>query len=181
MKAGTEMGMKPIQALNTLYIVKGKIEPYGKGMVAIITEKGGRVKYLDETKDKCTVCVTYQGEEYSETVTSSDPIIQNSKAAKISMRNKLRFHGVRMILNFQLPHLISSTSDLFEGYHEEASTDDNGNTLIVVSNEDVLHKIKSSSSLEELQGVFEEHKKTITKDINLLSSYGEAKKTFDNG
>jgi hypothetical protein len=114
-KAGQEMGMSAMESLNTLYIVKGSIQPYGKGMIAIMTKNGWTVSYQDEDVRGVTVVAEKDGVLISERVTDKDQIIMKSNAAKFALKNKMRFHGARMILNFHLPHLIQSTSDLFEG------------------------------------------------------------------
>ena len=115
MRSGQEMGMTELQALNTLYIVKGSIEPYGKGLIAILTKNGWKISYQDEDIGGLTVVAQKDDEVIKERVTDKDQIIMGSKAAKFALKNKMRFHGARMILNFHLPHLIQSTSDLFEG------------------------------------------------------------------
>jgi hypothetical protein len=85
MKAGQEMGLKPIESLQLLYIVNGKIRPYGDKMIAIITKHGYKIKYLDESPKGVTVKVTHEnGFDESEIVRSDDQILQNSKAAKFA-------------------------------------------------------------------------------------------------
>lgn len=181
MKAGKEMGMTEMEAVNSLYFVNGKLEPYGKGMVALLTKKGFKVTYK-ETAERCDVtAIDSDGNEYTETASASDPLIKSSNAAKISLRNKLRFHAVRTLLNFQLPHLISSVADLFESIHENAKVDNNGNTLVMPGNEEVLQSINNCNSLEELEEVYNDNRLSITKDINLASALGQAKKRFENG
>lgn len=114
MKAGQEMGMSEIESLNSLYVVNGKIEPYGKAMVAKITEDGWKLSYEDETDSEVTVVATKGKEIIRETVKDQDQIIKNSRAKNFSKKNKMRYHGVRMILNFHLPHLIRSIPDLYD-------------------------------------------------------------------
>src|SRR5680860_543132 len=119
MRAGSEMGMSEIESLNSLYVVNGSIEPYGKAMVAILKNNGWNISYNDETQSQVTVTAKKGDESITEVVTDKDQIIQRSKAAGFAKKNKMRFHGVRMILNFHLAHLIRSTSDLFDGqYHQ---------------------------------------------------------------
>ena len=115
MAAGREMGMKPAEALNSLYIVKGKIEPYSKALSTIFTRAGFTPSY--HTEDKNGVLVQVVGPDgtiYREAVDVNDPILQRSEAMKISAKHKMRYHGLRLILNFHLPHLIKGCADLFE-------------------------------------------------------------------
>lgn len=178
-KAGSEMGMKPIEALNSLYIISGKIEPYGKGMIAILTKAGYKLRY-EETKDQCTVFCTHEdGFEGSELAHVNDPILKKSNAIKISSRNKLRFHAVRTLLNFQLPHLITSTADLFERVHLEANEDENGNTKLLTGSGEILEKLERVQTVEVLKVIEEEHGKEIAKNISLASALGAAKKRLN--
>lgn len=117
-QAGQEMGMKPVEAMNSLYIVNGSINPYGTRMIARLTAEGYNVEYSEESKDGVTVRV-YQNEngfEAKERVTAQEMLAMNSKAYRFAPKSKMRYHGVRMILNFYLPHLFDSISDIYGGY-----------------------------------------------------------------
>lgn len=179
-QAGKEMGMGPMEAVNSLYFVHGKLEPYGKGMVALLTSQGYRVSYEDEKKDQVTiVAVSPEGYEHRETAYASDPIIQRSNAAKISMRNKLRFHAARTLLNFQLPHLIRGAADLFEA--DALTQKGDNNSELEVSDEELKAAIEGADTKEELNKVFEENKAKISKDIVLLAVLQKAKKRLSDG
>src|SRR5690625_6331475 len=115
MKAGQEMGMAEMEAVNSLYIVNGKVEIYGKAMPSIIRRAGWKISYMEEDERSVVVQVEKDGEIIREKVTDQDQIIRNSKAAKFAKKKKMRFNGLRMILNFHLPHIIRSeehTSEL---------------------------------------------------------------------
>lgn len=120
MRAGEEMGMKPMESLNGLYIVNGTIGPHGKAMPARIKKFGYNIAYISEDKEHCTVRVWKEDaagevtEEYRETAEANDPILaSHSKFMKISPKDKMRYHALRKIINFHLPHIYSSISDLF--------------------------------------------------------------------
>lgn len=113
-KAGSEMGMKPVESMQALYCVNGAVKFHGDKMVSRITKAGYKIEYLEETDKSVVVKVTNEnGFEAVEKVTDQDQIIQRSKAAGFSKKNKMRFHGVRMIASFHLPHLFSSVQDEF--------------------------------------------------------------------
>lgn len=127
-RAGEEMGLKPITAINSLYIVKGKIELFGKALTRTITRAGYTIDYVNEDAKGLVVHVTGpDGFDARETVEISDPILQRSLrgdgAMKISAKNKMRFHGLRRILNFRLAHLIDGVSDLFTGDYQAAKAE----------------------------------------------------------
>ena len=112
-KAGEEMGLKPIEALQTLYIINGNIAPYGDGMVAILTKNGYKLSYINETNSQVTVKVTNGESEYEYTAKDSDQTISKGNAIKFAKQQKLRFHAVRMIITFHLPHLFGACTDMF--------------------------------------------------------------------
>lgn len=123
-KAGAEMGMKPVEAMQALYCVNGSVKMWGDKMVSRITQAGYKLEYLNESPKGVTVRVTNKdGFEASETVSADDPIIQKSNAYKFAPKNKLRFHGVRMIASFHLPHLFNSISDEFTADFEDEIND----------------------------------------------------------
>lgn len=119
MKAGAEMGLKEVESLQSLYIVNGQIDFYGDKMIAQLTKHGYKVEYIDEisekNKERVTAVVTSRDGKFKamETATSQDQIILQSKAAKFALKNKLRFHAIRMIASFHLPHLFGSVGDQF--------------------------------------------------------------------
>jgi hypothetical protein len=113
-KAGAEMGMKPVESMQALYCVNGCVKMYGDKMVARITQAGYKLEYLNENAKGLIVKVSSKdGFEAQEYVSSDDPILQKSNAYKFAPKNKMRFHGVRMIASFHLPHLFGSLSDEF--------------------------------------------------------------------
>lgn len=113
-KAGKEMGMQPVESMQALYCVNGAVKMWGDKMVSRITGAGYKLEYLEETTSSVKVRVSNKdGFEAMETVTDKDQIIERSKAAGFAKKNKMRFHGVRMIASFHLPHLFSSVQDEF--------------------------------------------------------------------
>lgn len=115
-RAGAEMGMQPLEAMNTLYIVNGAIKPYGQNMVGRLTSRGYKVEYLDESENGVTVRVTTpEGDQtFTEVVRKTDKVLQGSKAMGFSPQNKMRYQGVRMVIAFHVPHVFGSIADLFQ-------------------------------------------------------------------
>ena len=82
MKAGAEMGMKEMESMNALYIVKGAINPHGKAMPARIKNFGYQIEYMSEDKDHCLVRVYKEEngevtEDYREKAEADEPILVN--------------------------------------------------------------------------------------------------------
>lgn len=177
MKAGEEMGLRPIEALNGLYIVNGSINPYGKFMVAKIKGNGWKIEYLNETTDRVTIRVSKGDEAFEETVVANDPILMKSNAFKFARFSKLRYHGLRRIVSFHLAHLFGGITDPETAEYYDQSFDDHGNTAIL-TNPELMQLINEAKDLDELEEIARENVQ-IKKDINLLSALGAAKKRHE--
>lgn len=160
MKAGAEMDMKPVEALNSLYIVNGQINPHGKAMPARIKKFGYQIEYLNETPQGCDVRVwNDEGLDVTEHVDANDPILKHkSTFMKIHPRYKMRYHGLRAIINFHIPHIFISVSDMFAEPVKQIMAEQ-GNGLNIAQVEEskerqrILRHIEKSGSLPELQKV----------------------------
>lgn len=185
-KAGAEMDLKPMQSLQSLYIYNGKVEPYGKALSFFITRAGYIIKYSEETVSSVKVTVSKDNFEASETVSTKDPILANKlkgdkKAAiKFAPRQKIRYHALRMILSFHLPHLISGTPDLFENDVLEMIQKDSEHTMLISANSKISELLESAESLEDVLELEDLHKASITKDIALVQLLGKMKMKFSN-
>lgn len=156
MKAGAEMGMKPVEALNSLYIVNGAISPHGKAMPARIRKEGYNIEYLNETEKGCDVRVwNDDGFDVTERVEASDPILKKSRFMGIHRKYKMRYHGLRAIINFYIPHIYNSTSDMFAAPAQQILLQQ-GNGFNVAQVEDgkerarIERHIEDATSLDQL-------------------------------
>jgi hypothetical protein len=171
-KAGAEMGMKPVEAMQALYCVNGSVKMYGDKMVSRITQAGYKLEYLNETAKGVTVRVTNKdGFEAIEIVSADDPILQKSNAYKFAPKNKMRFHGVRMIASFHLPHLFNSLSDEFTADFEDEISQTAGGIDIKKIDESkegkrIAEHIASATSLPSLNKVAD-----FVKDYGLEKQY----------
>lgn len=164
-KAGSEMGMKPVESMQALYCVNGAVKFHGDKMVSRITKAGYKIEYLEETDKSVVVKVTNEnGFEAVEKVTDQDQIIQRSKAAGFAKKNKMRFHGVRMIASFHLPHLFSSVQDEFTSDFNEW--------------EDATPQLKSGIDLKQIDQSKERER--ILQHINKSKSANELQQVVDH-
>lgn len=171
--AGKELGLGPVESMNALYIVNGSINPHGKFMVSRLTDKGYKIEYLEESDSGVTVKVTSQDGKHviSERVTDKDQILQKSRAMGFAKKNKMRFHGIRMVINFHLAHLFGSVSDMFvEQYREEEDS------IKPYQIQKMMDEIASFDNINDLEAYYEENKATISKDINLTMQIGRLRK-----
>lgn len=161
MKAGAEMGMKPVEALNSLYIVNGAINPHGKAMPARIKKAGYNIQYLNETANGCDVRVwkEEEGFDVTEHVDANDPILKSqSRFMKVHPKYKMRYHGLRAIVNFHLPHLYGSAADMFaEPVQQIIEEQGNGlNIALVEENKErarIRRHIEAAANLKTLRMV----------------------------
>lgn len=196
-KAGQEMGLNPMVSMNMLYIVNGTVKAYGDKMLGFILSKGYQVKYEDETAESVKVTIYNDNESYSEVASVKDKIIQvklnNPKASaiKFAPKNKLRFHAIRMIASFHLPHLFMGmgdefTSDFKDFEAGQVSTNNKGEVVSDIEHEEIVDNIdldaglKAAKTKEELEEFFVEHKSRITKKVTTLSLYGKLLGEFEN-
>ncbi len=171
LQAGKEMGMEPMESIKKLYIVNGAVGFHGSGMISQLTGKGALIEYVNETEHQVTARVYYDGNIYEETATDKDQILLKSKAITFAKKNKLRYHAIRMILSFHLPHLAGSVSvweqDDIEAVKELQKPD---------YFDTIVEAIKSAKTLDELKEVHTNNKPQLTKSIDLLKVFGDRKK-----
>lgn len=155
-KAGAEMGMKPVESLNGLYVVKGQINPHGKAMPGRIKQFGYNIEYLNESEKGCDVRVwNNEGFDVTEHVDANDPILKTkSRFMQLHPKYKMRYHGLRAIINFHLPHIYSSVSDMFAPEVSEASKANGLNIARVEESKErsrIERHIEKATNLEDLQ------------------------------
>lgn len=125
MQAGFEMGMKPVECLKSLYIVKGTVNVYGAAVIRRLREHGWRVTYKDETDLSCTARVVRDREAYEETYTfaqaeKSGHTKDNNGALKVGWKEginrklKLRYGVLSTIIKSYIPDVLGSASDIAE-------------------------------------------------------------------
>ncbi len=171
LQAGKEMGMQPMESIKKLYIVNGAVGFHGSGMVSQLTSKGALIEYFNETEHQVTARVYYEGNVYEETATDKDQILLKSKAITFAKKNKLRYHAIRMILSFHLPHLAGSVS-VWDADDMEAAKDLQKPEYF----DTIVEAIKAAETLDELNDVRLNHKGQLTKSLDLLKVFGDRKR-----
>jgi hypothetical protein len=152
-KAGEEMGLNRIESLQSLYIINGSIKFYGDKMISRISSKGYKIEYLDETKDQVTVRVSKGDFDVKETAKITDQIMQKSNAAKFASENKLRFHAIRKIASFHLPHLFTAVANEFTSDYTEVKEE----RLLLTNSKDIeaaVNAIQSANDRDEANEYF---------------------------
>ena len=176
-KAGEELELSPMQSMSMLYIVNGNVGFWGAGLVAQLTKNGVILSYENETQNGVTVNATYKGITYTEVVRDTDQILQKSKAMSFAKKNKMRYHGVKMIASFYLPHLTKGISVWEADDIEAAKQLTKGDTY-----HNIAELIESAEIVEQLDMIMESNRKELThpKNIELLASFGRKKKELES-
>ena len=125
LQTGLEMGMKPMEAMNSLYVVRGAVNVWGKATVRRLREHGFTLEYADETEDEVTAVVKRDDEEYRATFRLEDA--EKSGHTKDSRgqykigwkagqnrKLKLRYGAISEILKTQLPEVMGSAVGIAE-------------------------------------------------------------------
>jgi len=162
-QAGLEMGLPPMEAMNSLYIVNGHIGPYGAAQSKMLRKKGWALKYEDKEDEKgnpvaCTVTVSKDGEVHTYTAKASE--LTKSNAFKIAPKNKLRWHGLGQIIRFEIPevtdagmmYLAEELEDL-EPAKMQVSNVVGADAEPQLSATDWMKKINESQDMQELNSI----------------------------
>lgn len=140
LQAGLEMGMKPMEAINSVYIVNGAANIWGKAVVRRLREHGYFIEYLEEDDQHCKAKVfkreeisqgfqaptkTVISEEYTETFYFEDAkksgwTTTSSGSLKVGWKEgqnrklKMRYGVLSSIIKSYIPDVLGSASDIAE-------------------------------------------------------------------
>lgn len=109
LQTGFEMGLTPMESMNSLYIVNGSIKPYGTFWGKKLKENGWKIKYNDKEDEQgnpieCHVVITKGGETHEFTAKKSQ--LKKSTAMGFAPMEKLRFHALSRIVQFEVPEIM---------------------------------------------------------------------------
>lgn len=107
-QAGAEMQMPPMEAMNSLYIVNGKITLWGAAVSKRIRDHGWKITYEEETETQVTAVVEKNGESHQYTATQKQLKDLGSKAAGFALADKLRWHALGRLLRFHIPEVMGN-------------------------------------------------------------------------
>lgn len=140
---GYEMGMKPMEALNSLYPVNGQLNIWGKATTRRLTEHGWQIAFTEESQESCTCTITKKsGGLISETRTYTETYKYADAEASgytkdnygkekvgwkpgINRKLKLRYGVLSLIIKSYVPEVLGSAPDIVE-VAEDFSVEDDG-------------------------------------------------------
>jgi hypothetical protein len=127
LQSGREMGMTPVESMQSLYIVNGMLNIWGKAVPRRLREHGYQLNYTEESPESCTVVVKNQDgtEMYTETLTfreaqDSGYTTDSNGRLKIGWRLgvnrklKLRYGALSILIKTYLPEVLGSTANIVE-------------------------------------------------------------------
>lgn len=125
LQTGVEMGMKPMEAMNSLYPVNGAINVWGKATTRRLKEHGWTISYSKESQESCTATVKKGTEKYTETFEFSDAVASGYTTDKygklkigwrpgMNRRKKLRYGVLSLIISTYIPDVLGSAMGIVE-------------------------------------------------------------------
>ena len=124
MQAGYEMGMKPMEAIKSFYVVKGVLSIFGSAVQRRLREHGWIIQYTDEP-NKCTAIISKGNESYTDTLTFDDA--EKSKWTTTfngslkpgwyegaNRKLKLRYGVASLLIKTYVPEVLGSAVDIKE-------------------------------------------------------------------
>jgi hypothetical protein len=130
LQAGYEMGMKPMESLQSLYIVNGAMNVWGKAVTRRLTSHGWKPSYEDGgsgDEQFCTATITNSktGESHSETYKFSDAVLSryttdnNGKLKPgwlpgMNRKLKLRYGALSVLIKGYVPEVLGAADNIAE-------------------------------------------------------------------
>ena len=187
MQAGYEMGIPPVEAMNSLYIVNGKITIWGMAMSKRLRQKGWKIAYDDSKVDSCTVTVSKGDETHTYTATLAELKSLRSKAAEFAPKDKMKWHALSRLIRFYVPEVMDAgvaylkeEAEDIQDFGEQRATA----TVIEKANfylDEFLKKINQAKNTSELSEIVNEmHNVNIssTEELDLMKAIADKKKSF---
>lgn len=138
LQAGREVGLMPIQSINSFYLVNGNIRLWGSSVPGLLRRAGWQIKWLASTVIRAeVVLVSPKGEEtLPEAFTIDDATKAGLASSNTYMkfpRNMLRWRALGNAIRFNCPEVLM-------GHYmvEEVSDFEEVETKSIASREDVL-------------------------------------------
>ncbi len=126
--AGRELGMMPVESLNSLYIVNGAVRVWGRGVPRLVRRHGWRIGYTDEdgvstctvtltnTETKEEIVETYNFDEAQKSgyTTDRQGRLKFGWKEGINRRKKLRYGALGLAVDTHIPEVLGSVQGIVE-------------------------------------------------------------------
>ena len=174
LQTGWELGMKPIESLNSLYIVNGRVTIWGAALIRQMRKHGWSVSYTDESADGCTIVATHRkpvsrdldDETLEDTFLYQDAVDSgytqdNYGKEKVGWRKgqnrklKLRYGAASQLAKTYLPEVLGSVAGVAE-MDQDAPLIVEPDAVRDSAGGDYEPKIKAAGSREEILEIISE-------------------------
>jgi len=109
-QTGYEMGMAPMQAMNSLYIVNGQVTIWGKAMIERLRNFKWNISFPVSTETQCKAIISKGSEIYEDEISPSDlDRIKKKNAYALDPKAKLRYHVISRLIRFYVPEVLGPT------------------------------------------------------------------------
>lgn len=180
MQAGIEMGMKPLEAINSLSIINGVIGTWGKATVKRVRDHGWKIEYqmLSERGGGCKATVTKDDESYTDTLyfeqaeksgwTHYQGKLKPGWMLGANREMKLRYGVLSKIIKTYIPEVLGSAQEIVEVAEdyviEEVKPEPTNKTTVITTTPD-----ERKDSLADFIKKEKESKKNDTKNAQKVS------------
>jgi hypothetical protein len=153
LQTGLEMGLKPMQSLNSLYIVNGKITIWGSAQVQLLKSHGWKIIVNSHNDKVCDLSIIRDDETFSYKTTFEE-LPSTSKAKAFAPKEKLYYHTISRLIRFYCPEVLGG-QHLYNEIEAEAITYNTTSKIVKTEPKDELLEFitKEVSTLEALQSV----------------------------
>ncbi len=179
MQAGYEMGMKPVEALNSLYLVNGQITIWGKAITKQFVKHGYKLSYKDK-KDETVVTAKKGDDIFTESMTFAEA--EKSGYTKDRKGNlkfgwkegsnrilKLRYGALNKLAKTQCADVLDSAVGVTEVYQDSQTPKEYEEAEVVVIekslDDKLVKKINETKDVKELIQVCKKIKSEINADF----------------
>lgn len=124
LQSGYELGMTPVESLNSLYIVNGRVTIWGAALIKRLRIFGWSVKYTDESPEECTIIVTKGDETIEDTFLFKDAqdsgYTSGANGLKIGWKQgqnrklKMRYGAASQLVKTYLPEVLGTIAGIKE-------------------------------------------------------------------
>jgi len=166
MQAGYEMGLKPVESLNSLYLVNGQITIWGKAVAKRFNIHGYKLTYKDKENETTAIATDKKtGEVLTESMTFAEAeksgyTKDRSGKLKFGWREgtnrilKLRYGALNKMVKTQCPDVLDSAQGITEIYQDSVSPEEHAQEAEIVDenvlDNDLIARINKVTSKSDL-------------------------------
>lgn len=186
-QVGSEMGLKPFESINSLYMVNGQFSLWGKATIRQVRKHGWRIEYTDEDDKHCTATIKKGDEEYTSTFNFDDAAksgytldgygkLKFGWKEGINRKLKLRYGVLSILIKTYIPEVLGSAIGIAEIDMDAMQPEIEKPELDVT---EVIDKINAVQTMEDLKVIFMELEPAFIKDKRVIEAKDKKKKELE--